>query len=389
MRKSIKKCSTIKLVHLFLDGIQINTIYQQRRTKLMKELQSQHVQDVLLFDPATIFYLTGFLSEPHERFMALFMSSEKDSEHLFVPALDEDAAKKDADISSILPISDDENPYDIFKNTVNQLSNRLGIEGKVLKYNDVIHLQQLFPPIQFTDIQPELSKQRMKKSPEEIQDLLTAIHLIEKVLEEGITLIKPGMTEIEVTAELEYLMRKFGADGPSFSTIVLTGENAALPHGVPGETKIEEGDFLLIDFGVIKNGYCSDITRTFAIGDVSQQHRDLYQIVLESTNAGIEAVKSGVPLKDIDQAARDVIEKSGYGKYFNNRIGHGLGIEVHEEPSVHGANEASATEGMVFTIEPGIYIPGDVGIRIEDNVYINEEGNVEVLTSFPKTLQQI
>src|SRR5699024_1712081 len=127
----------------------------------------------------------------------------------------------------------------------------------------------------------------------------------------------------------------------------------------------------------------------FAIGDIPPKHKDLYNIVLESTNAGIEAVKSDAPLKDIDYAARKVIEDSGYGQYFNNRIGHGLGIEVHEEPSVHGANEAFATKGMVFTIEPGIYIPGEVGIRIEDNVYINEEGKVEVLTSFPKTLQQI
>src|SRR5699024_1743125 len=134
----------------------------------------------------------------------------------------------------------------IFTNTVNHMIHQLGIEEKILKYNDFITLQQHFPNIRLVDVQPVLSEQRMQKSRTEIHELQTAIDLIEKVLEEGLSIIKPGMTEIEVTAELEFLMRKFGADGPSFSTIVLTGKNAALPHGVPGETKIAKGDLLLI-----------------------------------------------------------------------------------------------------------------------------------------------
>ena len=139
--------------------------------------------------------------------------------------------------------------------------------------------------------------------------------------------------------------------------------------------------------GVEKDGYCSDTTRTFVIGEASEKQKEIYDIVLQSNQAGINAVTSGVPLKTFDNAARDVITELGYGEYFNNRVGHGLGIEVHEEPSIHQNNNDIAQEGLVFTIEPGIYIPEYGGVRIEDTVYINEDGESEVLTSFPRELQ--
>lgn len=363
------------------------TIQETRRKKLSALLQAEGIEQTIIFDPANVFYYTGFNSNPHERFMALFLNTKTNETHLFVPALDKDAAALATDIESVISISDGENPYEIVQKVIPEMSGQLGIEGNVLQYNRSMAFQQTYPSTQMNDIQPILEKIRMAKSRDEIHEIQVAINLIEQVLKEGISKVKVGMTEVELTAELEYLMRKVGADGPSFSTIVLSGEKAALPHGVPGERKIQTGDFLLIDFGVIKNGYCSDITRTFAIGDVSDRHKKLYDLVLQSTNAGIEAVRAGVPLKEIDLTARKVIEDAGYGEYFNNRIGHGMGIDVHEAPSVHNQNEELAKEGMVFTIEPGIYIPNEIGIRIEDNVYINEQGNVEVLTSFPKQLQ--
>lgn len=363
------------------------TLYEDRRKTLINELQKNNVDQAFIFAPANVFYYTGFLSEPHERFMALYVNAKTEDEHLFVPALDFDAAKQAANMTEIHPISDNEVPFEIVKNKLGALEGSLGIESKVLNYYNYQQFASTFPKLTFADIQDITSAQRMKKTREEVDQLLVSIRLIEKVLKEGTKNIKRGMTEIELTAELEFLMRKFGADGPSFSTIVLSGEKAALPHGVPGDKKIVDGELLLIDFGVIKDGYCSDITRTFAIGDVPQLHKDLYNIVLEATNTGIATAKAGIPLKEIDIKSRAVIEEAGYGKYYNNRVGHGLGIEVHEEPSVHGANENLTKEGMVFTIEPGIYIPGETGIRIEDNVFINEKGQAEVLTSFPKDLQ--
>ncbi len=172
--------------------------------------------------------------------------------------------------------------------------------------------------------------------------------------------------------------------------MVLAGEKAALPHGKPGDRELKNGDFLLIDFGVITyDRYCSDITRTFVIGEADDKQKEIYDIVKRSTQAGVDAVKAGVPLKEFDIAARSIIQESGYGEYFNNRVGHGLGIEVHEAPSIHHLNDDIAQKGMVFTIEPGIYIPGYGGVRIEEEVYINEDGEAEVLTSFPRDLREI
>nr|WP_285852005.1 Xaa-Pro peptidase family protein [Sporosarcina luteola] len=350
-------------------------------------LTEQQVDVVMITDPANVFYYTGFNSDPHERFMSLLIDTKNDESYLFVPALDKEAAAQASDIEITIPIWDDQIPFEVVKNTIGSISQTVGIEGKAFSYFRYNSLLEVYPHIEVVDVQPFINTQRKKKSKEEVVQLKKAIEIIEKVLEEGIKKIEIGMNEAELTAELEFLMRKFGADGPSFSTIVLTGEKAALPHGSPGERKLQKGDYLLIDFGVIKDGYCSDITRTFIIGEASERQKEIYDIVLQSNEAGINAVRAGVPLKTFDIAARNVIKEHGYGAYFNNRVGHGLGIEVHEEPSIHHNNEELAERGLVFTIEPGIYMPEDGGVRIEDIVYINEEGNVEVLTSFPKQLQ--
>ena len=365
----------------------MTTIYEARRALLKTYLTESKIAAVMITAPANVFYFTGFNSNPHERFMSLFIDTHADKTYLFVPSLDKDAAMQGSDITTIIPISDEQIPFEVVRESVGELSKTVGIEAKVLSYHLYNSLLEFFPGVEVVDVQPFINKQRMKKSKEEIAKLMTALEIIEKVLEEGIKKVKIGMSESDLTAELEFLMRKFGADGTSFSTIVLSGEKAALPHGSPGERTIQKGDYLLIDFGVIKDGYCSDITRTFIIGEASEQQKEIYDIVLKSNEAGINAVQAGIPLKTFDIEARNVIINSGYGDYFNNRVGHGLGIEVHEEPSIHEKNEQIAETGLVFTIEPGIYIPDVGGVRIEDTVYINEDGKVEVLSTFPKQLQ--
>lgn len=365
----------------------MNSEHQNRLTTLQNYLIEQHIEVAMITTPANVFYYTGFNCEPHERFMALIADNRTKEFHLFVPALDEEIASNESCIDSIIPISDEEDPFSKLKDKLGENITHYGIEMKsvsVFQYND---LQSSFPEAAYQDIQPFINLQRMKKSRTEVTYVRKAIEIIEKVLAEGIKKVKVGMSEMEFTAELEYLMRKFGADGPSFSTIVLSGEKSALPHGTPGDRKFQKGDFLLIDFGVIKDGYCSDITRTFIVGEATDKQKEIYDIVLQSNNAGIHAIKSGVPVKTFDIEARNVINEKGYGDYFNNRVGHGLGIEVHEEPSIHENNEQIAEERLLFTIEPGIYIPGYGGVRIEDDVYINDEGNVEVLTAFPKDLR--
>lgn len=172
----------------------------------------------------------------------------------------------------------------------------------------------------------------------------------------------------------------------SFDTMVLAGANSALPHGIPGANKMKRGDFVLFDLGVIIDGYCSDITRTVAFGEISEEQTRIYNTVLAGQLQTVEACKPGVTLGAIDNAARSVIADAGYGDFFPHRLGHGLGISVHEYPDVKAGNESPLKEGMVFTIEPGIYVPNVGGVRIEDDIYITKDGS-EILTKFPKELQ--
>lgn len=362
--------------------------YQNRLNQLQEYFERKNISLALISNPSNVFYYTGFSTDPHERFMALVWNSKVREFILFVPALDNEIARNESFIKKIVPISDEEDPFLIVQREIGNNLNKIGLEMKKFSMYRHQQLSMLFPGVEYYDIQPQINSQRMKKTKKEIDYLQEAVDIIENVLKEGIKKVKLGMSETDLTAELEYLMKKMGAEGPAFSTIVLSGNKSALPHGVPGNRKFQKGDFLLIDFGVkTKNGYCSDITRTFVIGEASKKQREIYNIVLESNKAGINAVQAGQLLKNFDLIAREVINQNGYSEYFNNRIGHGLGIDVHEEPSIHGNNEELAESGLFFTIEPGIYIPELGGVRIEDEVYINENGSAEVLTSFPKEFQ--
>lgn len=172
----------------------------------------------------------------------------------------------------------------------------------------------------------------------------------------------------------------------SFDTMVLAGANAALPHGTPGLTKIKKGDLVLFDLGVVYQGYCSDITRTIAYGDITDKQAEIYNTVLKAEEAAVSAVKPGVKASELDLTARNIIAEAGYGDYFPHRLGHGLGISVHEYPSMTTTNNLQIKPGMVFTIEPGIYVPDVAGVRIEDDLLVTENG-AEILTKFPKSLQ--
>lgn len=362
------------------------SIYEQRLQALTEHLQLHGYRGAMIHDPANVFYYTGFNSDPHERFMALVIDVVKEERVFFVPALDRDAAEEASTIRPVVPISDDQLPFEVVSEHMPTLSGKFGIENRAVNVERYLLLKETFP-LELVDVQPFINEKRMQKSAEEIEALKEALRIIEKVLEDGIQQVKIGMTESELVGILEQLMRQHGADGPSFSTIVLSGPKSALPHGSPGDRAFESGDYLLIDFGVMKNGYCSDITRTFIIGEASDRQREIYETVRASNEAGMSAVREKERFQTFDEAARRVIDEAGYGQYFNNRVGHGIGIELHEEPSVHGNNEQRAKVGNVFTIEPGIYIQGEGGVRIEDTVTVGEDGEVEILSSFPRELQ--
>jgi Xaa-Pro dipeptidase len=202
-----------------------------------------------------------------------------------------------------------------------------------------------------------------------------AVKVAQSALEEAIPLIKAGMTEKELASELVIQLLQHGSQSEvPFAPIVSGGPNSANPHASPSDRKIRPGDLLVVDWGAAVNGYISDLTRTFAVGEVKEEYRKIHQIVLEANAAGREAGKPGVTCADVDKAARDVIEKAGYGKYFTHRTGHGIGMEGHEEPYMRGDNIQLLELGMAYTVEPGIYLPERNGVRIEDNVVITETG---------------
>ena len=226
---------------------------------------------------------------------------------------------------------------------------------------------------------------RMIKDDEEIECIKMAQHIAEMSLEELLPFIKVGRTEREVALELNRLMFKNGAEDLSFETIVLAGRNTSMPHGVPSDKKIEEGEFVLMDFGAVYNGYHSDMTRTVCVGKPSEEMEKVYDIVLRAQEAGIEAARAGIMGSALDKVSRDIIEAAGYGECFGHSLGHGVGLDIHEKPNASPNYKLPLSSGSVVTIEPGIYIAGKFGVRIEDFVILTENG-CENMTKCAKNL---
>lgn len=229
---------------------------------------------------------------------------------------------------------------------------------------------------------------RIIKTSEELEIMKKAAKIADDAFLHIQSFIKPGVKEIEVSNELEFFMRKQGAVSSSFDTIVASGYRSAMPHGVASEKEIQSGELVTLDYGALYNGYCSDITRTVAVGEVSDELRKIYDIVLEANLRGVKEIKPGMTGKEADAITRDYITEKGFGKHFGHSTGHGLGMEVHEAPGLSHRSEQSLQPGMVVTVEPGIYVAGLGGCRIEDDIVITESGN-ERLTWVTKEFIQL
>ena len=223
------------------------------------------------------------------------------------------------------------------------------------------------------------------KTEEEIKKIKTAQEIAEKAFDDILSFIKVGVSEIEIAARLENIMRINGSNGFSFDTIAISGKNTSKPHGVPTDNKVQYGDFVTMDFGAVFDSYRSDMTRTVAVGSVSDKQKEVYETVLTAQEEALKILKAGVKCKKADKVARDIIKEAGYGEFFGHSLGHGVGIEVHETPNLSPLSKAELRVGNVVTVEPGIYIPDEFGVRIEDFVVITEDGFIN-LTSSPKNL---
>ncbi len=256
---------------------------------------------------------------------------------------------------------------------------KLGFEEQyatVVEYNrwkEKLSCEELVPAAEL------LMELRGIKEPEEIACMVAAQRIAEKALTEVLSFIKPGVTEKEISAYLQYRMLSGGAEKMSFEPIVVSGVNSSMPHGVPSDKKVEEGDFVTMDFGCVYGGYCSDMTRTVAVGYATEEMEKVYYTVLAAQKAGIAAAKAGVIGKTIHETAAKVIADAGYGDYFGHGFGHGLGVEIHEGAGAAPTSDKALPAGAVISAEPGIYIPGKFGVRIEDVIVLRDDGCMDIM----------
>ena len=353
---------------------------QNRIDRIMGELEAMGVSQMLIVDPMSIYYLTGVYNEPFERFYGLLL--KKDGNHIYflnnlftIPQ--EVGAKK-------VWYSDTDPVMDIVAACIDHDA-PLGVD-KDMKARFLLPLMEKKAASGFVNTSLAIDIVRGIKDEEEQEKMRAASHINDLAMAELKKLVHPGVTEREIADQLLEIYQKLGADGFSFEPLIAFGPNAADPHHGPDDTVLKEGDVVLFDVGCIKDGYCADMTRSFYFGSVSDAHREIHEIVRAANEAAIAKVRPGIPLKELDLAARNLITARGYGPQFNHRLGHFIGLTVHDFGDVSAVNETLAVPGMIFSIEPGIYLSGDTGVRIEDLVLVTEDG-CEVLNKAPKELE--
>lgn len=253
---------------------------------------------------------------------------------------------------------------------------RLGFESEDMLFSTYESFKNALNMATLVPIKDEITRLRRIKTPKELEYIKQAESIGDKVFSEILDFIKPGMTELEVAARIEYLLKVYGAQRCSFPAIVASGINSSMPHAVPSAKKIEKGDFVTMDFGCVYEGYCSDMTRTIVIGKASDKQKEIYNIVLEAQLAALNYLKAGLKGKEVDKVARDIIYKAGYEGCFGHGLGHSVGLFIHENPRLSQAEEDIIEAGMIETVEPGIYVRGFGGVRIEDLVEVTENGIV-------------
>jgi Xaa-Pro aminopeptidase len=343
-------------------------IYKKRIDVLRRLAELDHL---LIFNGTNIRYLTGFTGGEG----ALLIGPDR--VNLLVDGRYTTQAALETSGFEITEFKD--KAEGIFSVLQKQKVDCVGFEASCVTLSEYRKLEDFLEGVSLKPVSGRLDFLRAVKDVGEIARIREAIRIAEKALTDLKNLIKPGIREMDIAVELEYKMRKAGAERMSFDTIVATGPNAALPHAMPGNRKVQAGDFVLIDYGAVFAGYHSDQTRMFCIGAPSDKQRKAYQAVLEAHDRAITAIRAGVTCKDIDGIARSFLNEQGMGKYFSHGTGHGVGLEVHEVPTLSRGKEDKLETGMVITVEPGVYFPELWGIRIEDMVLVGEDGS-EILT---------
>lgn len=355
---------------------------EKRVERVLEALKGLGLCQMLVTDPVSVFYLTGVRVMPFERFYGLYLRA--DGEHaLFLNRLFH--VPEELGIEKVW-YSDTDPVMELAASRMDQ-EHALGVD-KELKAGFLLPLQELQAAKGFVLASSAVDETRGVKDEEEQEKMRLSSHINDLAMAEFKKLIREGITEREAAEKMLKIYQSLGADGFSFEPLVAFGANAADPHHGPDDTVVQPGDCVLFDVGCIKDGYCSDMTRTFYFQKVSEEHRRIYDTVRRANEAAIARIRPGVPLCELDQAARGLIEEAGYGPNFTHRLGHFIGLSEHEHGDVSSVNTKKAQAGMIFSIEPGIYLPGGTGVRVEDLVLVTEDG-CEVLNHFSKELEII
>ncbi|TGB02741.1 aminopeptidase P family protein [Halobacillus salinus] len=362
-------------------------VLEKRLNDFSTYLKAQNIDVAFINSPENFFYLTGFHTDPHERLLGLLVFNDADPIAV-VPGMETGQLKDAGWQYDIIGYADHEDPWALMKERGVDTASIVGIEKEVLSYGRSESFFSLFTDAEVVDVEGQLNEMRVVKDEQEVAIMREAAELADFGVKTGVEALREGITEMEVLATIEYELKKKGVSEMSFSTMVLFGEKSGQPHGNPGDRTLKAGDFVLFDLGVVWKGYTSDITRTFAYKSVSDEQRKIYETVKSALEASLAISEPGTRIGDLDQKARDIITDAGYGELFPHRIGHGLGINVHEFPSMSHLNDGVLREGMTYTLEPGIYDPAIGGVRLEDDVLVTADG-YETLTKTPKELQII
>jgi len=351
--------------------------YQARRQHLQKKLRRSKIGVLLVSRPENRRYLSGYTARDHgvgESSGALLVPA-RGTTHLLTDSRYELQARQETDL-----------PVSVYRRGLFKLlqqlvpekgGKRLAFESHHTLHADSLRLSELAEKLKISLIPVSglIEKQREIKSEEEIELIRRSVRLNEVIFRKVFNSLAAGTTEIDIALAIETAMRRSGAEGPSFETIVAAGENSARPHAVPTNRPVEPHEPITIDMGLILAGYCSDMTRSFTLATVpDERFRTVHRVVRAAQQAGIAAIKPGATMKAVDRAARSVIESAGYGRYFGHSLGHGVGLAVHEAPSLSSRSRRKLRAGMIVTVEPGVYLPGWGGIRLENMIVVRENG---------------
>jgi Xaa-Pro dipeptidase len=348
-------------------------------------MRAEGVGAACVTNPVSIAYLTGFSANPHERLMALVVRGG--DALLVVPGLEEGRATAVARGVPVRAWRDGEDAWAPVAEALGGAADRVAVEKGHLTLAGWERLRALAGGAEAVDAGAELRRQRARKTPEEIARLERAARLTDEITTRALAELRAGQAELEVASAIDQWIAAAGAR-PSFDTIVQSGPNSAEPHLGPGGRRLQAGDLLLLDFGAAWEGYRADTTRTVVVGAPDARQEEVHGLVLAAHHAAVAAVRPGVTVGEVDEAARAVIRAGGLADRFIHRVGHGLGLEAHEDPSLDPGGSTVLEEGMVVTIEPGVYLPGWGGVRIEDDVVV-EAGGGRLLTTADRSLRPV